>query len=171
MVKNTILADGCDGLIDSQGYNLESGESCGCTEDTDQQNTNPLLDDLQDNGGPTQTRALLHGSPAIDAIPSPSDYNGAPPTDQRGLPRPYPARGLADIGAVEMQLAYANGDVNGDGAIDLLDVRLCARIAHGYLTGTPSQRAAADVNGDGDVDADDVTILSEYVLGDRPTLP
>jgi hypothetical protein len=66
---------------------------------------------------------------------------------------------------------YTTGDVSGDGAIDLLDVRLCARIAQGYLAGTPSQRAAADVDGDGDVDADDVTILSEYVLGARPTLP
>jgi hypothetical protein len=63
------------------------------------------------------------------------------------------------------------GDVNDDGNIDLLDVRLCARIAQGHVTGTPSQRAAADVDDDGDVDADDVTILSEYVLGIRITLP
>jgi hypothetical protein len=70
-----------------------------------------------------------------------------------------------------MELAYAKGDVNGDGAIDLIDVRLCAQIAQGVISGTAQQRAAADVNRDGDVDMDDVTILSEYVLGIRNTLP
>ncbi|MFC2108424.1 dockerin type I domain-containing protein [Candidatus Bipolaricaulota bacterium] len=55
-------------------------------------------------------------------------------------------------------------DVNGDGAIDLLDVVLCAQIARGLVAGTPQQRAAADVDGDGDVDIDDVTMLSDYIL-------
>ena len=133
-IGNTILArntpNDCAPPVTSLGYNLEGGTSCGCTQPTDQQNTDPLLDpDLQDNGGPTLTHVLLPGSPALDAIPPP--YNGAPTTDQRGLPRPYPANGLADIGAVEMQLAYSRGDVNGDGAIDLLDVVLCAQIAGG----------------------------------------
>ena len=174
-VKNTILAgntpddcSGSSGRTVSRGYNLEGGVSCWCTQPTDQQNTDPLLDpDLRDNGGPTETHALLSGSPALDAIPWP----GAPTTDQRGFPRPYPVGGLADIGAVEMQLAYANGDVNGDGTIDLLDVVLCQQIASGLVHGTAAQREAADVNGDGDVDADDVTTLSEYVLGIRTTLP
>jgi len=70
-----------------------------------------------------------------------------------------------------MQLAYAKGDVNGDGVIDLLDVRLCSQIAQGIITGTAAQRGAADVDDDGGVDMDDVTILSEYVLGARTTLP
>jgi len=46
-------------------------------------------------GGPTQTIALLPGSPAIDA----GLDSAAPATDQRGLPRV----GTADIGAVESQ--------------------------------------------------------------------
>jgi hypothetical protein len=66
---------------------------------------------------------------------------------------------------------YDPGDVSGDGEIDLLDVVLCQQIARGWLAGTARQRAAADVDGDGDVDEDDVTILSEYVLGIRVTLP
>jgi len=172
-LKNTILAgnapDDCYGSVTSLGYNLEGSTTCGCTQTTDQQNTDPLLGPLQDNGGPTYTCALLPGSPAIDAIPPP--YNGAPATDQRGVTRPQPAGGYCDIGAVEMELAYAKGDVNGDGAIDLIDVRLCAQIAQGVITGTPQQRAAADVDDDGDVDMDDVTILSEYVLGARTTFP
>jgi hypothetical protein len=106
---------------------------------------------------------LLPGSPAIDAIPAP--YNGAPATDQRGLPRPYLPSGFADIGAVEMQLAYSRGDVNGDGAVDLLDVVLCAQIARGFVAGTTGQRFAADTDRDGDVDMDDVSFLSNYILG------
>jgi len=179
-VKNTLIADNtatttgpdCSGNLESYGYNLIknatgwtiSGDATGNLIGLD-----PKLGPLADNGGLTFTHALLSDSPAIDAIPPP--YNNAPPTDQRGVARPQPAGGYCDIGAVEMALAYANGDVNGDGVIDLLDVRLCLQIAQGYVTGTPQQRAAADGDGDGDVDADDVTILSEYVLGIRSTLP
>ena len=62
----------------------------------------PLFGPLQYNGGPTQTHALLPGSPAIDAG-APAGCTGAAgaplTTDQRGFPRPYgPA---CDIGAVE----------------------------------------------------------------------
>jgi len=174
-VKHTILAgntpDDCynstTSAFTSGGYNLESGTSCGCTQTTDRQNTDPLLGPLADNGGPTWTHALSSGSPALDAIPWP----GGPTTDQRGFPRPYPAGGLADIGAVEMQLTYSRGDVNGDGTIDLLDVVLCQQIASGIVHGTADQRWAADTDRDGDVDEDDVRILSECVLGTRTTLP
>ena len=47
------------------------------------------------NGGPTLTMALLADSPAINA----GDTAAAPPTDQRGFPRP--AGLAADIGAFE----------------------------------------------------------------------
>ncbi len=50
---------------------------------------------LADNGGPTQTHALLAGNPAIDAA-NPVDY---PEGDQRGYYRPV--NGVADIGAFE----------------------------------------------------------------------
>ncbi|HMP41870.1 MAG TPA: family 16 glycosylhydrolase [Roseiflexaceae bacterium] len=50
---------------------------------------------LADNGGPTQTHALLPGSPAIDAAPAAT----APATDQRGVSRPQ--GGAPDIGAYE----------------------------------------------------------------------
>ena len=171
-IGNTILAgnspDDCALPVTSLGYNLESGTSCGCTQPTDQQSADPLLGPLADNGGPTLTHALLPGSPALDEIPPP--YNGALPTDQRGFARPYPAGGFADIGAVEMQMTYSRGDVNGDGVIDLLDVVACQQIASGIVRGTAEQCFAADVDRDGDVDADDVTILSEVVLGTRTTL-
>jgi CSLREA domain-containing protein len=74
----------------------------------------PLLGPLQNNGGPTQTRALLPGSPAIDtAAPTgATDDVGAPLTkDQRGFPRPYPAGGRFDMGAFELQPVLSIGDV------------------------------------------------------------
>jgi hypothetical protein len=63
--------------------------------------TNPVLGPLADNGGPTQTMALLPASPAIDAGTNFSVLGTVPNTDQRGLPRPQGA--ATDIGAFEVQ--------------------------------------------------------------------
>jgi hypothetical protein len=61
----------------------------------------PMLAPLANNGGPTKTRALLAGSPAIDH----GDTTIAPPTDQRGVARPRDGDGngsqVVDIGAFE----------------------------------------------------------------------
>jgi hypothetical protein len=67
---------------------------------------NPLLGPLQNNGGPTPTRAPLTGSPVIDAgintvLPTTDPITGKPLTDQRGFLRIVSAR--VDIGAVEFQ--------------------------------------------------------------------
>jgi hypothetical protein len=65
--------------------------------------TNPMLDPngLQNNGGPTQTLALLPGSPALGAGTNTSALGGIPTTDQRGLPRPGPDG--FDLGAFQTQ--------------------------------------------------------------------
>ncbi len=67
---------------------------------------NPLLGPLQNNGGPTFTRAPLTGSPVIDAgintvLPATDPITGNGVTDQRGFLRIVNAR--VDIGAVEFQ--------------------------------------------------------------------
>ncbi|MCA9978928.1 MAG: hypothetical protein KC413_24375, partial [Anaerolineales bacterium] len=58
--------------------------------------SDPLLGALAENGGPTQTRALSSGSPAIDA----GNNAVCPATDQRGIVRPQ--GGGCDVGAYEL---------------------------------------------------------------------
>jgi len=72
------------------GVNLDAVGTTGSPFD-------PVVGPLQDNGGPTQTHALLAGSPALDA----GDNSGGEPVDQRGGRRPTDS--TADIGAFEVQ--------------------------------------------------------------------
>jgi hypothetical protein len=114
VLRNTIIAGNyaqsspdVSGTFSSQGHNL-IGDSSGGTgfTDTDLLGTSdnpldPVLGPLQDNGGPTQTMALLPGSPAIDA----GDNTDAPDWDQRGPGYPRIVNGIIDIGAFEVQNA------------------------------------------------------------------
>lgn len=59
---------------------------------------NPMLGPLANNGGPTETMALLVGSPAIGQ----ADNAAAPATDQRGVTRRDVPGELTDIGAFEL---------------------------------------------------------------------
>jgi hypothetical protein len=94
----------CDGTIISSGNNLmENYDTSRCTV-----TGNPLLADrklgpLQNNGGPTQTHALLVGSPAIDAGDPGGcrdEFGAVLTTDQRGFRRTVVA--VCDIGAYEL---------------------------------------------------------------------
>lgn len=83
------------GTFSSRRYNLFSDRPSLLLFPGDIVATDPLLGPLADNGGPTWTRALLPGSPAIDfVIPS-----GRVTTDQRGVARPQGV--IPDIGAFE----------------------------------------------------------------------
>lgn len=70
---------------------------------------NPKLGPLANNGGPTLTRALLAGSPAIDAG-SNDDTQGFE-TDQRGPGFDRIVGPSVDIGAFEVQAAAAAGSL------------------------------------------------------------
>jgi CSLREA domain-containing protein len=109
VVESTIIANPATGSncviaarasFTSNGHNLDSGNTCHFTAQTDRINTNPRLGPLARNGGPTRTHALQPGSPAIDG----GDPAACPPTDQRGVPRPQDGDGggaVCDIGAYE----------------------------------------------------------------------
>jgi hypothetical protein len=90
----------CRGTVDSTGHNLiETTQGCTLhSVGSDKLNKQALLGPLHANGGPTETMALLNGSPAIDAILK----SACPlPVDQRGVSRPQGPR--CDIGAYERQ--------------------------------------------------------------------
>jgi CSLREA domain-containing protein len=100
----TYNLDECSGAITSQGFNILNAVNVDCTVAGTFTQADPLLGPLANNGGPTQTHALLSGSPAIDAGSSPNctDNLGAPIlSDQRGRTRPFPPGGRCDIGAFE----------------------------------------------------------------------
>jgi hypothetical protein len=100
-LTNTILMAGTGanlvndgGTISSQGNNLSSDTGGGfLNKSTDRFNTNPGLDILKNNGGPTDTVALLSSSVARDT----GNDALAPRTDERG----YFRNGTSDVGAFE----------------------------------------------------------------------
>ncbi len=94
IVANNIAASGgnCFGTIGDGGNNLQWNPNSGCASITA---ADPKLGPLANNGGATQTMALLPGSAAIDAG---NDAN-CPGTDQRGWHRPFGPH--CDIGAYE----------------------------------------------------------------------
>ena len=111
-LKNTIVNTNdaglnCRGVITNGGNNLENGTSCGWDSNNgSMSNTNPTLGSLQNNGGPTDTFALLPGSPAIDGVIY-NAPNDCPATDQRGIARPQGPR--CDIGAYESTMFWKAG--------------------------------------------------------------
>jgi len=107
-LANTIISGtggaNCAGTITSAGHNLDSGNTCKFTATGDITSTNPLLGPLQDNGGPTWTRAPSIGSPVVDK----GDNATCPGVDQRGILRPIGPR--CDIGAYEV-LGFGSSDI------------------------------------------------------------
>ena len=63
-----------------------------------------MLGPLQGNGGPTETHALLAGSPAINTGPVPVASFPTNEFDQRGPGFDRVVEGVVDIGAFEVQL-------------------------------------------------------------------
>ncbi|MFL6513804.1 MAG: choice-of-anchor Q domain-containing protein [Chthoniobacterales bacterium] len=96
------------GVMASQGFNL-IGDTTGSTGEaaTDLINVDPRLGTLQNNGGSTQTMALLLGSPARDHGNPAFDPNTFTPPltlDQRGNARNI--NGTIDIGSFEADIAH-----------------------------------------------------------------
>jgi len=119
-ISNSLLVGSCDGQVSTtNGGNLESpGNGCGLDAGSDQVNvSSPQIGGLADNGGGTDTHALLTGSPAIDT----AEAGPCPGTDQRGVSRPFDGDGSGsaecDIGAFEFSLSaliFSDGFESGD---------------------------------------------------------
>ena len=113
-ISTSIVAGGFGGTncggqapITDGGYNIDTGSSCGFSAASHSRSTTqPRLDALASNGGPTQTMALPSGSPAINAIPS-NTTGCAGSADQRGIARPQGKS--CDIGAYER--IVTSGDI------------------------------------------------------------
>ena len=128
-ISNSIIAQNsggnCDGVMfsHSAGNNIEDGADCNFTMPGDMQNIDPMLAPLQNNGGSTNTHALLPGSPAADAandaICQSSPVNSL---DQRPYSRVNQDGNLdggadgdpCDIGAFEISAAPTSVQLNGD---------------------------------------------------------
>ena len=96
------------GVMVSLGHNLADDATCALTGAGELADTATDLQALADNGGPTETRALLGGSPAVDA----GDNANCPNTDQRGSMRPADGNlqntEVCDIGAYELFVPRAD---------------------------------------------------------------
>jgi hypothetical protein len=105
-------------ILTDGGYNLTDDATCGFTNGTNHDlvvgaGQAGLAAQLASNGGPTQTVALLSGSPAIGAgDPSACGPSGLLANlDQRGYPRNADTRSACDIGAYDTggPIAIAKG--------------------------------------------------------------
>lgn len=101
--ENCEFLVGMDTPFISGGHNLEDRNTCQFKGPGDLTNVDPLLGPLQDNGGPTPTRAPTPSSPAIGA----ADPTKCPATDQRGVP--YFPPNPCDIGSVDLARAAPLG--------------------------------------------------------------
>jgi hypothetical protein len=106
-IRNSILAS-CSGTFASGDYNIvASSTNCGLAGGAhDLFGVSPDLGPLHHNGGPTETMLPESDSTAIGGG-NPAgclDGNGNLITiDQRGFPRPNPAVGRCDVGAVQVE--------------------------------------------------------------------
>ncbi|HHJ15442.1 MAG TPA: CSLREA domain-containing protein, partial [Gammaproteobacteria bacterium] len=118
------------GTITSGGHNIEGRDTCGFAATGDRVNTDPMLGPLADNSGPTPTRGLLAGSPALNT----GDNSACLATDQRGTARDD---GACDIGAFEGSVAFATclpAPLTVDSTTDAVDA-------------SPGDGTCADVDG------------------------
>ena len=115
-LTNSILAGNtprnCSLAITDSGGNLADDASCAFTQSSSKNGATGLnLGSLADNGGPTQTVALLPGSAARDVLPAVScvDPQGFPLADQRGFPRLDEGESTCDSGAFESNPPRTSG--------------------------------------------------------------
>jgi len=160
-MQNSLIADqtgatadcaSIGGVFTSNNHNLDSDNTCYLSQPNDIPNGAANLGALQNNGGETETHALLSGSQAINAganaACTAAPINGV---DQRGVPRPQGA--ACDIGAYEYVAPVTPGAAggNGPGGVGVTDGSTALEIWLRADKGTyadPACTTAPTVNGD-----------------------
>jgi hypothetical protein len=158
---NLLVDSDCTGAFTANSGNLVGVGTEGCSITGTKTIGDPQLGPLQSNGGATPTHALLLGSPAID-VGSCTGRGSSIATDQRGVARPIGGAGHCDLGAYERAPC---GDVNGDGAVDVLDVFFLINF---LFAGGPLPPGLANVNQDSVRDVLDVFYLINALFAGGP---
>ena len=107
------------GILDAAGPNIVLGlvaNHNGIMAGTPFTVTDPKLGPLQNNGGPTETMALLTGSPAINAGSNAAASAAGLTTDQRGFVT-RAVDGVADLGAFESGAKAPTGGTGGTSGV------------------------------------------------------
>jgi len=166
--NNAPLNDDVNGTVNSHGNNLveNRGNSVGYLASDLPNGTNPILGSLQNNGGQTDTHALLPGSPAINAGNN-CPYNNATVclefggTDQRG--QGFPRKiSTVDIGSFEFQ-GRNNGFVKISGKVLKPNGRGLNK-AVVTLTGSDGRPRSVETDQHGNFSFDEVTPNEAYVI-------
>ena len=133
------------GVMNSLGHNLADDATCSLGGTGDLANTNAQLQALAGNGGATETRALLSGSPAVDA----GDNANCPNTDQRGSMRPADGNlrntEVCDIGAFELFVPRADLHVSSKGGPDRAPHGAAANASFGFTNDSTTASEATGV--------------------------
>jgi CSLREA domain-containing protein len=162
-IKNSIVANSpsgkdcaTDATFNAFGVNYATDESCPGFTQTSVLALN--LGPLANNGGPTQTHALLPGSVAIDAATDCTLLHGTTPVteDQRGVSRPQPSGGTCDVGAYEARFftLTVTGADTGSGTVT--DTGINCTITAGSTSGDCSESYT---------EGTDVTLTATPALG------
>jgi CSLREA domain-containing protein len=104
--------------------------------------SDPRLDNLADNGGPTQTMALLPGSPAINL----AQDAGCPAADQRGITRPQGVH--CDLGAFEVESTDVNITIGAITVNDTFSVDPSQAVSRSYAATLDGPVKVVSQNGD-----------------------
>ena len=140
-----------DGELISDGNNaIGNAVDVEGSIDSDLTDVDPQIGELQDNGGTTQTIALLDGSPAIDAGSNPNDLE----FDQRGEGFNRTVGNATDIGAFEVRADGGSG--NEDLIVSTLEDENDGDFSDGDLSLREAIAIANDTEG-----ADTITFSSE----------
>ena len=175
-IANTIVSGNsgteCGGAgldTDTTRNSVSDDATCAFTGTGDRQGFSAQLIALANNGGTTNTHALLPASPAIN------NGSACAATDQRGVARPQPAGGQCDVGAYEYRAptltAITNvvNDAGGTRTPDQFSVHV--RQGGTDVKGSPAAGSAAgtpytlDAGSTYAVGADAVTGYTQAVTG------